>query len=145
MIIYILLIGFVVQDSQSSAIQIGGSILFFPLVIMIVVRQKYPKWWFNWMYELTMFTYRISAYSMLLTDKYPSIDEEQDIELTLKYPNAKEELNRYLPLIKWLLALPHLLILSVLGLLLGLLSPVVWVIVLVMGKMPEKLFLEFAH
>ncbi|SMN16536.1 hypothetical membrane protein [uncultured Candidatus Thioglobus sp.] len=82
---------------------------------------------------------------MLLTDKYPSINEEQDIELTLKYPNAKEELNRYLPLIKWLLALPHLLILSVLGLLLGLLSPVVWVIVLVMGKMPEKLFLEFVH
>jgi hypothetical protein len=140
LIIFILLLGLLVQDNDSNAVQIGGGFLFFPIMLMIVFRQKYPKWWFDWVYELTKFVNRVSAYMMLLTDKYPSTDEEQDVEVSLEYPNVKEDLNRYLPLIKWLLAIPHLLIMIIFLVLWLLLSPIVWLIVLIMGKMPEKLF-----
>ena len=139
-IIFVLLLGLLVQDNNSNSIQIGGGLLFIPIMLMIVFRQKYPKWWFDWVYELTKFMYRIGAYAMLLTDKYPSTDENQDIQINLEYLNVKEDLNRYLPLIKWLLAIPHLLIIIIFYALWLLLSPIIWVTVLVMGKMPEKLF-----
>lgn len=142
-IICIFLLGLLIQNSNSNAIEIGGGSLFLPIMLMIVIRQKYPKWWFDWVYELTKFSYRVSAYAMLLTDKYPSTDEEQDVAIILQYPNVKEGLNRYMPLIKWLLAIPHLLILIILWMVAILLSPIVWLTVLIMGKMPEKLFSFF--
>lgn len=139
-LIIALLVGFLVKGDDSNALSIGGGSLFLPIMLMIVVRGKYPKWWFNWVYELSKFSCRISAYAMLLTDKYPSIDEEQDIELVLEYPNVQEDLDRYLPLIKWLLAAPHLLILIAIHIAIFVLSPIIWLTVLIMGKMPEKLF-----
>jgi hypothetical protein len=56
------------------------------------------------------------------------------------YPNVKKNLNRYLPLIKWLLATPHFLILLVLWMVAVLLSPIVWLLILIIGRMPKKLF-----
>ncbi|NYT27503.1 MAG: DUF4389 domain-containing protein [Candidatus Thiodubiliella endoseptemdiera] len=139
-LIIALLSGFLVEGNNSNALQVGGGFLFLPIMLMIVVRGKYPKWWFDWVCELSKLSYRILAYSMLLTDKYPSVDEEQDIGLVLKYPDVKKELNRYLPLIKWLLAAPHFLILIVIYAAIFVLSPVIWLTVLIMGKMPETLF-----
>lgn len=123
------------------AMQFGAGFLFLPIMLTIVFRQKYPKWWFDWVYELVKFSNRIAAYTMMLTDKYPSTDEEQDVQINLEYPNAKEDLNRYFPLIKWLLAIPHFLILLTFWVIGFLLSPIVWLTVLIMGKMPEKLFI----
>ncbi len=128
------------NNANTNVMQIGGGFLFFPIMLMIVFRQKYPKWWFDWICELVKFSCRIAAYMMMLTDKYPSTDKEQDVKISLKYPNVKEDLNRYLPLIKWLLAIPHFLILSVLGVVVLLLSPIVWLIILMIGRMPKKLF-----
>ncbi|CAC9584345.1 POSSIBLE TRANSMEMBRANE PROTEIN [uncultured Gammaproteobacteria bacterium] len=128
------------NNANTNVMQIGGGFLFFPIMLMIVFRQKYPKWWFDWIYELVKFSCRIAAYMMMLTDKYPSTDKEQDVKISLKYPNVKEDLNRYLPLIKWLLAIPHFLILSVLGVAVLLLLPIVWLIILMIGRMPKKLF-----
>ena len=78
---------------------------------MILFRQKYPQWWFDWNRELMRFTNRVYAYGALLSDVYPSTDEQQYVRLELRYPDAKQELNRWLPLVKWLLAIPHWIVL----------------------------------
>ena len=79
---------------------------------MIAFRQRYPRWWFAWALEMTRFSTRISAYVCLLTDRYPSTEDEQSVHLELDYPDVQRDLNRWLPLIKWLLAIPHYIVLA---------------------------------
>ena len=110
-----------------------------PVALMLVVRRKYPRWWFDFNLELVRFMNRVNAYLNLMTDQYPSTDEEQNVKLDLDYPDA-EQLNRWLPLIKWLLALPHLIVLWVLGLLLGLAVLIAWFAILFSGQYPRPLF-----
>lgn len=114
-------------------------ILFLPTVLMILFRKKYPKWWFDWSLELARFNSRISAYIFLLRDEYPSTDEEQAVHLKIDYPNAKN-LNRWLPLVKWLLAIPHYFVLAVLGIA-SLVSVVIaWFAIIFTGRYPRSLF-----
>jgi hypothetical protein len=108
----------------------------FPIILMVLFRQKYPRWWFDFNLEVIKFSTRVGAYMLLLTDKYPSTDEEQSIHLTLDYP-AQGELNRWLPLIKWILAIPHYIVLSVLLTVEIVLVLVGWVVILITGKLPE--------
>ena len=89
----------------------AGGILFLPTVFMLMFRQKYPRWWFDWNLELTRFNTRVAAYLALLQDEYPSTDEEQAVYIDIAYPDAKE-LNRWLPLVKWFLAIPHYVVLA---------------------------------
>src|SRR5690348_15264416 len=92
----------------ATTIVIGaGGLLFAGPLLMIVFRHKYPRWWFDWNLELTRFSTRVSAYVALLDDRYPSTDEHQSVNLDVGYPDAPRELNRFLPLVKWLLAIPH--------------------------------------
>ena len=92
----------------------GGFLLIGPL-LMILFRKKYPRWWFDWNLELSRFTSRVTAFVLLLRDEYPSTDEEQSVHLQIEYPNAETDLNRILPIFKWLLAIPHYIVLAVLG------------------------------
>ncbi len=85
----------------------GGGVLFFPTLLMIVFRQKYPRWWFDWNLELMRFQNRVGAYFCLLDDRYPSTDERQSVSLDFAYPDARQGLNRWLPLVKWFLAIPQ--------------------------------------
>jgi hypothetical protein len=78
----------------------AGGILFIPVLLMILFREKYPRWWFDWNRELLRFSNRVAAYLLLLDDRYPSTDEEQYVRLDLRYPNVPNELNRWLPLVK---------------------------------------------
>ena len=94
----------------------GGFLLIGPL-LMILFRKKYPRWWFDWNLELSRFTSRVTAFLLLLRDEYPSTDEEQSVHLQIEYPNAETDLNRILPIFKWLLAIPHYIALTVLGVL----------------------------
>ena len=112
------------------------AISLFPIILMVLFRQKYPRWWFDFNLEATKFSTRAGAYLLLLTDEYPSTDEEQSIHLTLDYP-AQAELNRWLPLIKWILAIPHYIVLSVLLTVEIVLVLVGWVVILITGKLPE--------
>ncbi|MCY3571542.1 MAG: DUF4389 domain-containing protein [Chloroflexi bacterium] len=112
---------------------------FLPLVLMILVRNKYPRWWFDFLINLSRFQYRVSAYISLLTDQYPSTDEEQSVHLDLDYPDA-EQLNQYLPIIKWLLLIPHYIVLVILGVLAFLATIVAWFAILITGKHPRPLF-----
>src|SRR5918911_2005347 len=75
----------------------GGTLFFAPL-LMILFRQKYPRWWFDWNLELQRFSNRVGAYLTLLDDRYPSSDDHQGVHLDYPYPDAARELNRWLPL-----------------------------------------------
>ena len=119
---------------------IGGGILFVPTLLMILFRRKYPRWWFDWNVALTNFGYRVGAYLTLLRDEYPSTDEEQAVHLTIPYPDARGELNRWLPLIKWLLAIPHYVVLFFLVIAALVCVVIAWFAILFTGRYPPGLF-----
>jgi hypothetical protein len=114
--------------------------LFVATVLMIVFRQCYPRWWFDFSRELTRFGSRVGAYLVLLTDQYPSTVEEQSVHLEIDYPDAKNDLNRWLPLVKWLLVIPHFIVLFFLGIAALLATIVAWFAILVTGQYPRALF-----
>jgi hypothetical protein len=71
-----------------------------------------PRWGRSiWNLELLRFINRVGAYFALMDDRYPSTDEQQSVHLDFGYPDAKDELNRWLPLVKWFLAIPHYIVL----------------------------------
>jgi hypothetical protein len=114
------------------------SVIVIPTLLMILFRQKYPRWWFDFNVEYQIFSMRITAYMSLLTDEYPSTDEEQGVHLEIDYPDAAQ-LNRYLPLFKWLLAIPHYVVLAVLWSIALLLVMIGWLVILFTGNFPEGL------
>ena len=126
---------------QATTIVVGGvGLLFLPVLLMLVFREKYPRWWFDWNLQLQRFANRVAAYMFLMDDRYPATDEEQSVHLDYPYPDAPQELNRALPLFKWLLAIPHYVVLAVLflGVLIALI--ISWFAILFTGRYPRGLF-----
>ena len=122
-----------------SSVATGGGLLFLPLVLMILFRQKYPRWWFDWNLQLLRFSNRVTAYLGLLDDRYPSTDEEQAVHLDFPYPDAGQ-LNRWLPLVKWLLAIPHYIVLFFLAIGAVVAVIIAWFAILFTGRYPRGLF-----
>ncbi len=118
----------------------GGGILVFPTLLMILFRQKYPRWWYDWNLELLRFENRVAVYLGLLDDRYPSTDERQSVSLEFPYPDAKRDLNRWLPLVKWLLAIPHYVALIFLSLAAIVCVIIAWFAILFTGRYPRGLF-----
>jgi Domain of unknown function (DUF4389) len=118
----------------------GGGFIFLATVLMLVIRRKYPRWWFDWNLELTRFAARVLAYLAVLTHQYPSTDEEQSVHVQLAYPDAAKDLNRWLPLVKWLLALPHVVVLAVLNAAVIICTVIAWFAILATGKYPRGIF-----
>lgn len=117
----------------------AGGVLFLPVLLMLVFRQKYPAWWFDWNLQFTRFEARIGAYLLLLTDDYPSTDEEQAVHLDFDKPDAPT-LNRWLPLVKWFLAIPHYIVLVFLGIAVALLTIIAWFAILFTGRYPRGMY-----
>ena len=111
-----------------------------PTLLMILFRQKYPRWWFDWNLNLNRFLFRVSAYLALLRDDYPSTDEEQAVRLDVAYPDAKVELNRWLPLVKWFLAIPHIIVLAFVDIAAYVCVIIAWFAILFTGRYPRPLF-----
>ena len=107
--------------------------------LMILIRQRYPRWWFDFARELARFGARVGAYLLLLTDQYPSTVDEQSVHLEIDYPNV-EDLNRWLPLVKWLLAIPHFIALAVLAIMALFAVMVAWFVILFTSRYPRGLF-----
>ncbi|MBW8827270.1 MAG: DUF4389 domain-containing protein [Acidobacteria bacterium] len=118
----------------------AGGILFIPPLLLIVFRQKYPRWWFDFNLNYLRFANRAFTYLLLLRDEYPSTDEEQAVHLELPYPDAATELNQWLPLVKWFLAIPHYIVLVFLFIGMVLATIVAWFAILFTGRYPRSLF-----
>ncbi|MBN1154312.1 DUF4389 domain-containing protein [candidate division KSB1 bacterium] len=127
-------------ENESSLSTTFLGIIFVPTVLMILVRQKYPKWWYDWNMGLTKFLMRVASYLLLLRDEYPSTDEDQAVHVVIPYPDVKKDLNRWLPLVKWLLAIPHLIILSLLSVAMVLCSIAAWFVILFTSRYPRSIF-----
>jgi hypothetical protein len=131
--------------SDAPTIAIGGTgMLFLPPLLMILFREKYPRWWFDWNLELLRFTNRVGTYVALMNDRYPSTDERQWVQLDYPYPDVKRDLNRWLPLVKWLLAIPHYIVLFFLGIAAFFVVVFAWFAVLFTGHYPRGAF-EFVE
>lgn len=131
--------GYSAGDAYTSMVAAGGLLFAGPL-LMILFRKKYPRWWFDWNQELARFTGRVHVYLTLLDDRYPSTDEKQSLTLDLRYPDAQTELRRGMPLVKWLLAIPHYIVLFVLSVGVFLAVVLAWFAILFTGRYPRGLF-----
>ncbi len=118
----------------------GAGILFLPTLLMLVFREKYPRWWFDWNRELLRFSNRVAAYLGLMSDRYPSTDEQQYVSLELPYPGAPATVNRWLPLVKWFLAIPHYIVLIFLYLAAFVVIVLAWFAILFTGRYPRGMF-----
>ncbi|TLZ38818.1 MAG: DUF4389 domain-containing protein [Gammaproteobacteria bacterium] len=118
----------------------SGGIVFLATVLMLLFRQKYPRWWFDWNLALTRFSTRVAVYLALLRDEYPSADDEQAVHIQIPYPDAKQELNRWLPLVKWFLAIPHYVVLWFLSIAAFFCVIIAWFAILFTGRYPRSLF-----
>jgi uncharacterized protein DUF4389 len=117
-----------------------GGLLFIPQLLMILFRRKYPRWWFDWNRELMRFSSRLVIYLSLMDDRYPSTDEQQSVTLDFPYPDAERELRRGLPLVKWLLAIPHYVVLVFLYICSFFVVIAAWFAILFTGRFPRGLF-----
>jgi Domain of unknown function (DUF4389) len=127
-------------DTATTVVVGGGGLLFLPALLMIVFREKYPRWWLDWNREFLRFTNRVGVYCALMDDRYPSTDEQQSVRLDFEYPDARQDLNRWLPLVKWFLAIPHYIVLFFLYV--GVLVVVLfsWFAILFTGRYPRGAF-----
>ncbi|NHZ86164.1 MAG: DUF4389 domain-containing protein [Planctomycetia bacterium] len=132
-----------IDENTANAVKwsvAAGGIIVVPTLLMILFRQKYPKWWYNWNLELTKFCTRVGAYLFLLRDEYPSTDEEQAVHINIPYPNVKKDLVNWMPLVKWLLAFPHVIVLGFLWI--GAIIAIIlaWFAILFTGTHPKGIF-----
>jgi hypothetical protein len=127
------------NGAMGSAAGAGGLLFLAPLV-MILFRQKYPRWWFDWNLELQRFSNRVGAYLALLDDRYPATDDHQSVHLDYPYPDAARDLNRWLPLVKWFLAIPHYVVLFFLDIAAIVVVIVAWFVIVFTGQYPRGMF-----
>jgi hypothetical protein len=127
-------------DNRGATVVTAGGLLVLGPLLMIVFRRKYPRWWFDWNRELLRFSSRVSAYMLLMEDRYPSTDEEQYVHLDVDYPDAGRDLNRWLPLVKWLLAIPHYVVLVFLWIAAFFAAIAAWFAIMFTGRYPRPLF-----
>ena len=133
----------VITETGETITRNSGGIaagLWFATVLMIVFRVRYPRWWFDFARELTRFGARIGAYLGLLTDRYPSTVDEQSVHLEIDYPDVEQDLNRWLPMVKWFLAIPHYIVLFFLFLVAFVVVVIAWFAILFTGRYPRGLF-----
>jgi hypothetical protein len=132
------------QTDDGEWVTTGGTsitgALFAVTLLMILFRQRYPRWWFDFALELARFGARVSAYLALVTDRYPSTVEEQSVHLDIDYPDVERDLNRWLPLVKWFLAIPHFIVLTFLWIAAIVVVIVAWFAILFTGSYPRGLF-----
>ena len=125
---------------RTTTIAAAGGLLVLPVLLMILFRQKYPRWWFDWNLQLMRFSARVGVFLALMDDQYPSTDEQQAVHLEFPYPDARTDLNRWLPLVKWLLVIPHYVVLLCLYIAAFFVVVAAWFAILFTGRFPRGMF-----
>jgi hypothetical protein len=128
------------DDGGLFFIGLATGLLVIPPLLMIVIREKYPRWWFDFNLAFLRFDNRVLGYLLLLRDEFPSTDEEQAVHLDMPYPEVRADLNRWMPLVKWFLAIPHYVVLLILDVAVVLGAIAAWFAILVTGRYPRRLF-----
>ncbi len=131
------------SGTRDAVVGAGGLLVAGPL-LMILFRRKYPRWWFDWNLELLRFSNRVGVYLALMDDRYPSTDDQQSVRLDIDYPDAGTDLNRWLPLVKWLLAVPHYIVLFFLDIAMVIMVVLAWFAIVLTGRYPRAAF-DFAE
>jgi hypothetical protein len=119
---------------------LASGLIVVPPLLTIVFREKYPRWWFDFNLAFLRFDNRVMSYLLLLRDEFPSTDEEQSVHLEVAYPDVRSDLNRWMPLVKWFLAIPHYIALLVLDIGVVLAAIAAWVAIIFTGRYPRRLF-----
>jgi hypothetical protein len=127
-------------EQGTATVAGAGGLLFFGPLLMILFRHKYPRWWFEWNRELLRFSNRVGIYLSLMDDRYPSTDDHQSVRLEIDYPELPSGLNRWLPLVKWFLAIPHYVVLFFLYFAVFVVVVIAWFAILFTGRYPRALF-----
>ena len=127
-------------NGSTGTVTAAGGLLFLGPLLMILFRRKYPRWWFDWNLELQRFISRVLIYLVLMNDTYPATDDHQSVRLDYPYPDAARELNRWLPIVKWLLAIPHYIVLFFLDIAALVAVIVAWFAILFTGRYPRGVF-----
>jgi hypothetical protein len=122
----------------------AGGVLFVGPLLMILFREKYPRWWFDWNLELQRFSNRVAVYFALMDDAYPSTDDHQSVHLDYVYPDVPRDLSRWMPIVKWLLAIPHYIVLAFLYIAVFFVVIAMWFAILFTGHYPRAAF-EFVE
>jgi hypothetical protein len=135
---------FVPAHGSQTVVYGAGGLLFLGPLLMILFRRKYPRWWFDWNLELQRFGNRVLVFLALMDDRYPATEEQQSVRLDYAYPDVPRELNRWLPLVKWLLAVPHYIVLAFLAVAAALATIGAWFAILFTGRYPKGIF-EFVE
>ena len=127
---------FTAWSGSTEASTFLSGLLFLPVLLALVFRGIYPSYVLDFNRSLLALSTRVTAYILLLNDKYPSIEESEDVKITFPDVEGGAKLNRYLPLVKWLLAVPLYLV----GLVYTIYGIAVliftWFTILFTGKMP---------
>ncbi|MDD5189529.1 MAG: DUF4389 domain-containing protein [Dehalococcoidales bacterium] len=128
------------HDAWRWGVGSASGLLFLPTLLMVLFRQKYPRWWFDWNVNITKFATRVFNYFALMTDVYPSTDEEQAVHIEIPYPDAAKDIKPWMPLVKWFLAIPHYIVLAFLMIAVWVVWVITWFAILFTGKYPRSFF-----
>ena len=121
-------------SNNSDSWTIG--LLILPVALAIVFRQVYPSYLLTFNEALLSLQTRVDAYVLLLTDEYPSIEDNDVVSVTFPEVDAKS-LNRWLPLVKWFLAIPLYLVGIAYIIYAAFLTLFAWFSILFTGNYPE--------
>lgn len=128
------------SDNGTQTLVAVGGFIFLPTLLLLLFRHRYPRWWFDFNVNLLAFAFRVMLYVYVLRDEYPSTEDRQGLDLMIVYPDAKQDLSRGMPLIKWLLAFPHYFILGLLGIAVAVVTVIAWFAILFTGRYPRGMF-----
>ncbi|CAN2216467.1 hypothetical protein MCEMRE226_01124 [Candidatus Nanopelagicaceae bacterium] len=112
-------------------------LIILPVVLALVVRGIYPSYVLSFNHGLIELETRLVAYVLLLTDDYPSIERNPNVAVLLPDVDGGKKLNRFMPLIKWILAIPLVIVGLVYALLALIITFVAWIVTWSTGTYPR--------
>jgi hypothetical protein len=122
----------------NGATGVIGGVLLLPTVLALLVRNKYPSYVLAFNKAFLELSNRVAIYALLLTDAYPSIESNQKVRLIYPDIDGGNKLNRFLPLIKWLLAVPLYIVGIIYSIYALILTFLAWINILRSGSYPEQ-------